>query len=161
MPDKSLEMFAPASPFSRPIPAGARALSGMYRQVGVETSVSGATPHELVKLLIDGYFTALNEARGALRNKDIPAKAGALSRAIRIVEEGLRASLDPNGGELSTNLGQLYTYISMRLTHANLKNDDQAIEECMNLMTPIREAWLAIAPQAGAQAQRLNQEVMA
>lgn len=154
MTSMSQEMYAPASPFSRPIPAGARALSSMYRQVGVETSVSGADPHQLVKLLLDGYFDTLAQARGALREGDIPKKAEALSRAIRIVEEGLRASLDPTGGELAANLGSLYTYISMRLTHANLRNDDGAIEECMNLMTPIREAWTAIAPRPTTPAQR-------
>lgn len=147
MPQSSNEMYAPASPFSRPIPIGARALSA-YHQVGVQTSVSNASPHELVKLLIEGFFDAVAKARGAMRAKDIEIKGKELSRAVRIVDEGLKASLDmQRGGELSSNLRDLYVYITMRLTQANLKNDEAALDECCNLMNQIREAWMAIAPQ--------------
>jgi len=140
-------MYAPASPFSRPIPAGNRSMSGLYRQVGVETSISGASPHQLVKLLLDGFFDALAEGRGGMRNKDLGAKAQALSRAVRIVDEGLKASLDLTaGGEIAQNLHSLYSYVSLRLTQANLRNDEAILDECQQLMEPIREAWINIAP---------------
>ncbi len=155
-------MYAPASPFSRPIPAGANALSGMYRQVGLETSVTGASSHHLVTLLFDGFLDALTEARGALLAKDMAAKARALSRAIRIVDEGLKACLNVEaGGELALNLRDLYTYISLRLTQANLRNDHQALDECTQLIQPVREAWLAIKPAASAQAAQGGMEVKA
>ena len=155
-------MYAPASPFSRPIPAGAQALPGMYRQVGLETSVTGASPHHLVSLLLDGFVDALSEARGAIQAKDMGAKAKALSRAIGIVDEGLRASLNVEaGGELAVNLRDLYGYISLRLTQANLRNDSQAIDECAQLIQPVREAWQAIKPAASAQAIQGGMEVRA
>lgn len=161
MPKPRPEMYAPASPFSRPIPsAGSRSLSGVYRQVGVETSVAGATPHDLVKLLLNGYFDALAEAKGALAAGNIELKGRALSRAIRIVEEGLKCSLDTTmGGEVAQNLNMLYGYISLRLTHANLKNDVAAIDEGVQLMTPIREAWQGIASQANT--AQIHKEVVA
>jgi len=161
MPKPSSEMYAPASPFSRPIPsAGSRSLSGVYRQVGVETSVSGASPHELVRLLINGYFDALTEAKGALAAGNIELKGRALSRAIRIVEEGLKCSLDTTmGGEVAQNLNMLYGYISLRLTQANLKNDTAAIDESVQLMSPIRDAWQGIASEANT--TPINKEVVA
>ena len=159
---QSTLMYAPASPFSRPIPAGAQALSGMYRQVGLETSITGASAHHLVTLLLDGFLEALTEARGAMQAKDMAAKAKALSRAIGIVDEGLRASLNVEaGGELAINLRDLYGYISLRLTQANLRNDSQAIDECAQLIQPVREAWVAIKPAASAQAIQGGMEVRA
>ena len=80
-------MYAPASPFSRPIPAGDRSMSGLYRQVGVETSISSASPHQLVKLLLDGFFDAVAESRGHMRKKDVEAKAKAITRAIAATAE--------------------------------------------------------------------------
>jgi flagellar protein FliS len=155
-------MYAPASPFSRPIPGGERSMSGLYRQVGVETSISGASPHQLVKLLFEGYFDALAKARGGLRNKDLGAKAEALTRALRIVDEGLKAALDLNaGGEIAQNLHALYTYISLRLTQANLKNDEAILDECQSLMEPIRDAWLNIAPAQAQAARAASMEVQA
>lgn len=144
---QSLKMYAPASPFSRPLPAGDRTQSNLYRQVGVETSISGASPHQLVKLLLDGFFEALTDGRGAMRKGDVEAKTQALTRALRIVDEGLKASLDlKSGGELAQNLHGLYTYVCLRLTQANLHNDEAILDECQNLMQPIRDAWQNITP---------------
>lgn len=154
-------MYAPASPFSRPIPAGDRSMSGLYRQVGVETSVSGASPHQLVKLLFDGFMEATTDARAAMRQGNIEAKGAATTRALRIVDEGLKASLDlRSGGELAQNLHATYTYVCLRLTQANLRNDESILDECVNLITPIREAWLAIAP-SDSSAPRAALEVRA
>jgi len=147
-------MYAPASPFNRPIPAGARALSGVYRQVGVETSVANASPHELVKLLFDGLFDALAQAKGAIQAKDYQTKARAMDRALRIIDEGLKASLDrQQGGELAANLHDLYGYVSLRLIQANLRDDLSALAECATLMTPIREAWNALPAEVRGTSQ--------
>lgn len=68
---------------------------------------------------------------------------------VRIVDEGLRACLDLKaGGALAADLQALYAYIGQRLTQANLRNDVAALDECKRLVDPLRDAWLAIAPQA-------------
>jgi flagellar protein FliS len=131
--------------------AAQRNYTAAYRKVNVETGVTTADPHKLVAMLYDGALDSIAIARGALQRKDIPAKAQALSRAVRIVEEGLRGGLDRTaGGELASNLDGLYTYIVARLTHANLRNDDAALRECAELLTPLRDAWKLITPQKQA-----------
>ena len=137
------------SPFSaRP---QARHLAGqLYSQVGVETQVSGANPHQLVAMLFDGYLECLAKAKGAMRGGNREVKAQALGRAVRIVEEGLRAGLDLRaGGPLARDLDELYTYLTMRLTLANVRDDQSLLDECQRLVTPLHEAWMAIAPQVG------------
>lgn len=138
-------MFADTIAVSRSGPS----LANAYRQVGAETGVSGATPHKLVQMLFDGFQEAVAQARGALRNRMIEAKGRAISRALRIVDEGLHAGLNLSaGGKLAADLDALYTYVSLRLTHANLHNDEAALDECVALIEPIRSAWIAIGPQA-------------
>ena len=136
--------------FASPYPQrpNARAQHGnLYQQVGVETHVCGATPHQLVALLFDGYMEALAQARGALRAGRHADKGVALGRAVRIVEEGLRAGLDLGaGGSLARDLDELYTYLCMRLTMANIRNDEAMLDECQRLVQPLHEAWTAIAP---------------
>lgn len=134
----------------------ARALhGGLYQQVGVETGVSGATPHQLVALLFDGYMEALAQARGALRAGRVSDKGLAIGRAVRIVEEGLRAGLDLTaGGALARDLDDLYSYLCMRLTMANIRNDEAMLDECQSLVQPLRDAWTAIAPRAVTPADR-------
>lgn len=130
----------------------ARHLAGqLYSQVGVETQVSGASPHQLVAMLFDGYLECVAKARGAIRARNREAKALALGRAVRIVDEGLRAGLDLRaGGTLARDLDDLYNYLTIRLTLANVRDDESLLDECQRLVTPLREAWMAIAPQVGA-----------
>jgi flagellar protein FliS len=91
---------------------------------------------------------SLAQARGAIRAGDTGAKGVAIGRAVRIVEEGLRAGLDLKaGGSLARDLDDLYAYLAMRLTLANLHNDEAALDECRALVLPLQEAWTAIADQ--------------
>jgi len=142
-------MFAPA-PSSR---TASSAFAGAYRTVGVETGVAAASPHQLVTMLFDGFNAAIAEARVALAKGEVEAKCKALGRALRIVDEGLKAPLDAAGGTLSEKLSSLYAYVSLRLTQANLTNDVAALDECVKLLEPVRSAWLAIGPTAAAPAE--------
>ena len=137
-------MFAATHSAPRHLPS----LACAYRRVGTETGISGASPHKLIELLFDGFHEAVAQARGALRSKQIEAKGRAIGRALRIVDEGLHAGLDMSaGGALAADLGALYTYVEVRLTQANLHNDEAALDECLQLIEPIRSAWAAIGPQ--------------
>lgn len=140
-------MFAQANPFRAP---ASQLMSSLYRQVGVQTGVESASPHQLVLMLFDGLLESIVRARGALEAGDIESKGVAITRAARIVDEGLKAALNPAAGEIASNLSSLYTYLSMRLMHAHLHNDIQPLDECRRLVEPVRDAWLAI----GAQVQR-------
>ena len=125
-----------------------------YAQVGLETAMNNATPHKLIELLFDGYRDAIARARGALRNGQIEAKARAISHAARIVEEGLKAGLNlADGGQIAADLNALYAYIGARLTHANLHNDEAALDECARLIEPVHAAWVEIGPRVHAIAQ--------
>lgn len=124
-----------------------RSVAGLYQTVKIDTGVAGASPHRLVEMLFEEFIACCTHARGAMRCADIHGKGRAIARAVRIVEEGLRAGLNlQQGGALARDLNELYTYVTLRLTHANLHNDEPAIAECAALMQPLHEAWSAIAP---------------
>ena len=140
---------ATAQPFaSFASPAARQALGGLYQQVRVESKVDGASPHELVAMLFEGFMEAVAQARGAMREKRTELKGAAIGRAVRIVEEGLRAGLDLRaGGTLARDLDELYRYLTLRLTQANLRNDEAALDECRRLVLPLQQAWASIAAQ--------------
>lgn len=131
---------------------GYHALTSMYRQVGAESAVGGgASPHRMVTMLFDGAIEAIVQARGALRNREIEAKGRAIGRAARIIEEGLKAGLNRQaGGELAQHLHDLYVYLGVRLTLANLRNDAAMLEECQRLLEPVRDAWVEIGARVPA-----------
>jgi flagellar protein FliS len=142
--ERAPTMFAPAASI-----ATAQRQAGAYRQVHVATGVDGASPHDLVSMLFDGLVGAIAEARGALRSGNVVLKGRAIGRAVSIVGEGLSACLNlGEGGKLAGDLHALYAYITLRLTHANLHNDEAALEECTRLIEPVRSAWSSIQQHA-------------
>ena len=129
------------------LPIHNRAASA-YNRVGVETSVSTADAHELINLLFNGLIETLSLAQAAMLRNDIAGKGKYIAKATRLIGEGLKGSLSPEGGELTRNLTALYDYCIARLLHANLKNDSTAIDEVRSLIEPVAESWKAIRNQA-------------
>ena len=119
-----------------------------YNRVGLETGVQSADPHELINMLFNGLLDTLVVAKGAMERQDIAAKGKAISKAVRLLDEGLKAGLSPAGGQLSVNLGNLYDYCIRRLTHANIHNDIEAVEEVRSLIDPIADSWRTIRSAA-------------
>lgn len=116
-----------------------------YSTVSVETGVSTADPHKLILMLFDGAILQVGTAAIALENKDVPGKGTAISKAIEIILNGLKVSLDYEaGGELAQRLASLYDYMTQRLLYANLHNSRPAMDEVTQLLTELKDAWAAI-----------------
>ncbi len=129
----------------------AKAAINAYTKIGIESGVSAADPHQLISMLYQGAIQATANAKHAILRKDISAKCVAISKAIMIIDDGLKASLDKKvGGELALNLAALYGYLSNRLLHANVHNDTYALDEVSHLLHELNEAWESIRPKTSA-----------
>ena len=113
-----------------------------YQRINVETSMHTIDQHQLVSLLYEGVLNAVATARGAMARGDVLGKVNGISKAVRILEEGLSTALDKeDGGELAQNLGELYDYCLHRLILANARNDDAMMLEVMRLIEPVALGW--------------------
>ena len=129
-----------------------------YSRIGVETGVAAANPHSLILMLYDGAAQAVADATRHLCAGSVADKGRAVSRAISIIDEGLKACLDPNaGGEIAAQLAGLYDYMCRRLLLASLKDDRAGFDEVARLIDELRGAWATIAraPEPSANAARL------
>jgi flagellar protein FliS len=124
-------------------PAGGAAQA--YARVAVETGVGSADPRRLLVMLYDGVLKCLAQAKGHMQRRDAAAKGAALGQALKILGEGLIASLDEaNGGPIAAQLRGLYDYIEQRIVLANLRNDPKLIDEAAKLLIELRGAWQAL-----------------
>ncbi|MBC1188280.1 flagellar export chaperone FliS [Kluyvera sichuanensis] len=113
-----------------------------YAQIGVESAVMSASQQQLISMLFDGALSALIRARLFMQDGNLQGKGLSLSKAINIIENGLKIGLDEESrDELTQNLLALYAYMVRRLLQANLHNDTGAVEEVENLMRNIADAW--------------------
>jgi flagellar protein FliS len=119
-----------------------------YKNVAVETAVTTADPHQLVSLLFDALIQSLGVAKVAIKNGNVPAKGASITKAVRILEEGLKAGLDmQKGGEIALTLRSLYDYCIYRVTDANLHNDVEILDEVIAALAPVSDGWKQIRSQ--------------
>jgi flagellar protein FliS len=113
-----------------------------YKTVDIESSVLGSSPHQLIGLMFTTLLQSLAKARTAIQSRDTATKIRTISHSLRILEEGLKGSLDTNrGGEVARNLANLYDYCVLRTTEANLRNDAGMIDEVISLIKPVADGW--------------------
>lgn len=116
-----------------------------YAKVSVETGVESADPHKLVLMLFEGAMIAVSDARRHLLEGRVAARGTAISKAIMIIENGLKASLDMKvGGELSQHLADLYDYMRNQLLAANLQASMKPLEEVHRLLGDLKDAWAQV-----------------
>ena len=130
------------------------ALKGInaYKKGNIKQDISQADPHKLTLMLMQGALDRMAYAKGCIERKDYEGKSEHLSRANAIVMN-LRDTLDMEmKSEVSENLYSLYDYMIQRLIDANVQNNLKIMDEVINLMLPIKNAWAEIPEDAKQEA---------
>ncbi len=117
-----------------------------YAQVGIETGVHAADPVKLVLMLYDGAIDSPADAERFMAAGRIAEKGKAISKAITIIDNGLRVSLDVGrGGAIAAQLFELYDYMGRRLLLASLRNEPAGLVEVAQLLRELRGAWTELS----------------
>jgi flagellar protein FliS len=116
-----------------------------YAEIGVETGVAAANPHKLILMLFEGAMLAVASAKMHMQRKEIAKRGEAISKALMIIESGLKASLDLKaGGQMAERLHALYDYMLRRLLYANINERPEALDEVSHLLAELNSAWVQI-----------------
>jgi flagellar protein FliS len=119
-----------------------------YSSAAAHGGVAAADPHKLVVMLMDGAIERIRAAQGCITRGEMGEKAQLLQRAVAIIGE-LQASLDLSaGGQIATNLSELYDYMTRTLLKATLENKVEMLDEVSKLLHEIRGAWISIPAEA-------------
>jgi len=111
-----------------------------YKKATINTS----SPGELVLMLYNGLIKFLRHAKLALHEKKINDAHNYIIRAEDIIEALLSALDYEKGGDIAKNLSMIYDYTYWRLVEANTKKDESIIDEVIEILNPLREAWKEI-----------------
>ncbi|MBP3506708.1 MAG: flagellar export chaperone FliS [Lachnospiraceae bacterium] len=113
--------------------------------------VETASPAELTLMLYEGAIKFCNIAMGAIENKDYEKANLNIQKARNIIVE-LQTTLD-HKYKVADDFDIIYDYIFRKLVDANMKKDPEVLEEALNQIRDMRDAWkeimrLAKAPKA-------------
>jgi flagellar protein FliS len=112
-----------------------------YQREALKTRLASADPFEVTQMLMEGALESMKIAKINIENKDLENKSKFIAKATTIIDT-LRLSLDYEaGGEISTNLADLYRYMSERLLESSIENNGSTIDEVIGLLSGIKQAW--------------------
>lgn len=121
-----------------------------YRTVGAHGNLAEASPHQVVKVMLDALLSRIAEASGHIERGESQAKGEKIGKALGLIE-ALTLGLDKErGGELAANLERLYDYASRTLLKAQLESRVDLLKEVSGLLREIKLGWDGIAPTAKA-----------
>lgn len=121
---------------------GGRPTAQSYANIGLETKVFSSSPEELISLLFDGARAAIIKARLHFENGEIAGRGNAISKAIDIVDTGLKLSVSKEkGGEIADQLIIAYDLIVYHLTQANLHADPKRLDIAEQMLTTLSDTW--------------------
>ena len=90
--------------------------------------------------MFNGARAAIGQARIHLQEGRVAERGAAISKAIKIVDEGLKTGLNMEaGGDVAANLSRLYDYIVRTLLTANLKSDAEQLDIADRLLADLAE----------------------
>ncbi len=119
-----------------------------YQQVNNHNEIETASPHRLIQLYLEKAIERLLQTKTFMQNDMVREKGEALSQVITIVNH-LQACLDfEKGREIAVNLNRLYNFITMRLLQANVANNINFVDECLNILRELKAGWDGIENEA-------------
>jgi flagellar protein FliS len=120
-----------------------------YHATNLDAQTSRASPIELVLLLTDGLLEELARTRAHIVGKRYEQRAASINKCVDIIN-GLSSSLDfESGGEVVSNLANLYDFCAHHLNAASIKQDPKMVDEVVRIMTTIRQGWAGVQARNG------------
>jgi flagellar protein FliS len=110
-------------------------------------TVMAATPVELVVLLYDGARRFLRQGAVAMGEGEVERAHNALRFGERIISH-LDATLDFQQGDIAQHLHSVYRFCLTHLNTARMRQDPAMVEEVIELLGELRDAWSEIAAEA-------------
>lgn len=106
-----------------------------------QTSIGGIeSPTKLIGMLYDGILRFAYRTKKAMQEGDVEKKVYYINRTTAIFMELLN-SLDYSQGDVAHYLSGLYTRQIQLLTAANVSNNIENINEVVNVVRQLSEAW--------------------
>ncbi len=109
-----------------------------YKQVDLESSSKA----QILDKLYLRFVRDCEDAKAAIANGDVPAKAAAINHGNQIIMELVAALDHALAPDLCGNLAALYDYVLDRLAQSNIHNDVGLLDQAAAVVVQLREAFL-------------------
>lgn len=119
-------------------------------QVGIES------PQRLIEMLYEGLLRFCSRIKVFIKKDDIEQRLYYTKRATAIFIELINSLDYERGGDVAYYLNGLYLQEIKLLSQANLRNDEAKVDEVINVVRCLLEAWREIHPDLNQNANSMD-----
>jgi flagellar protein FliS len=112
-------------------------------------SIATASPQQLLVMLYDRLALDLERGHAAMAAGDRETASQQLQHAQEIILE-LQASLKVEIWDGGPRLAALYAWLLSELIRANINGDLRRVNDCRQIVEPLRDAWREAAASLAA-----------
>jgi flagellar protein FliS len=105
------------------------------------TQITTAKPEKILLMLYEGAIKFNKIAMQRLSEKNIPEKGKYISKALAIVTELMNTLDHEKGGQLASDLENLYIFITDKLIEANMNNDLSCLQAVEKILLTLYAGW--------------------
>lgn len=114
-----------------------------YAATGIESSVTAASGHQLIEMLLRSILERLAQTRTALEAGDAAQKGRLIGKMLDTLMY-LQVCLDDDAGLVSERLNETYEASMVLLTKANMDNDPEILDRVGHMISAVLEAWIEV-----------------
>jgi flagellar protein FliS len=115
-----------------------------------ETRLLTAAPAALAGIALEESVKSTRAALAWLKAGDIAQRSRAITKAMNLLAEFVATLNDSASPELCTNLRRLCDYAHHRLMQSHVHQSAEMLQEVIDLIQPIAEAWTTMERRSSA-----------
>ncbi|KVO87703.1 flagellar protein FliS [Burkholderia ubonensis] len=122
---------------------------GNYCALSLDALTAGASPAQLVVVLMNSLLDEMARARAHIEAKRFEQKGDSIAKCLSMLN-GLSSMLDFDApGDTAQRLASLYEYCAWRLNESGLTLDPARVDDAASIVTTLRDAWAGVDGQPG------------
>ena len=116
-------------------------MSSTGHQAYQASAIETASPEQLTLMCYDGALKFMRRALRACEQQDLARLSEWTGRAQAVINE-LNVTLNMEaGGEIASNLRDIYLFVNRHLAQGVMRRDTAPILESMGLIESLRDSW--------------------
>jgi flagellar protein FliS len=112
-----------------------------YNDVGVRSAIDGASPHQLITMLLEGALDRIASAKGAMERKETARQGAPAWQGHHDYRQHARESGSPAGWRDRRASGLTVRLHGARLLEAGSSADTAGLDEVSGLLREIKTGW--------------------
>ncbi len=120
-----------------------------YQASDLDARIAGATPLQLMLILLDGLLDELARVRGHIEHARDDARLRSVTKCLNLLN-GLASHIDAaDGQEVTQPLTTVYDFCIRGVAQASVERDVARLDEVVAVITQLTQGWRALETRRG------------